>query len=547
MLKKLIGAVTIMIHSRPMSVNKKRNMKKITLTMFLTMVLMVFVSGAFSQTTGNGKVIAVSNDLPFFNAIDAGGALNITLIQSGKNQIMIETDENLIPLINYLVNNGTLKITASGIQRATKFELTVFFEEINLLDFSGAVRVKSEGAITSDMLTLKCSGATSINVELAAGVLNTIVSGASKVTLTGRADTHTIDMSGASKLTAGSLQTTTTQANGSGAADAFVNVSDLLTINTSGVAKVRYDQEPARVEKKGQSINVPQPPIPPMSPSRPSTDTVSVTVGNVRIRVVDGDSTVVEIGNRKLVVDQKGNVALKRSKQNKFNGHWAGVDLGFNGLLTPGFGLNMPYNYLDLRMEKSMVVNLNFYEQNIPLNKNRTFGIVSGMGLTWNNYRFEDNVMLRNENKTINGYYIDGVGMKKSKLVSSYLTFPLFFELQTNASKRKEKAHLAVGLVGGWRFASHTKLYFLEANKPYKLNDEAGNVVDELVSPGASRRNIVKDYNSFQQNPFKLDAGIRAGWGIVNLFANYSLTPFFIRDRGPELYPFAVGITLLSF
>lgn len=211
MLKKLSLAVTLLAHRRHMRVNKMKNMKKIAIPALLSLALMVFASGAFAQTTGNGKVVAVSNDLPFFNAIDAGGALNITLIQSGKNQIIIETDENLIPLINYRVNNGTLKISPSGIQKATKLELTVFLDEINLLDFSGAVRVKSEGAIISDMLTLKCSGATSINLELAANVLNTIVSGASKVTLSGRADTHTIDMSGASKLTAGSLQTTTTQ------------------------------------------------------------------------------------------------------------------------------------------------------------------------------------------------------------------------------------------------------------------------------------------------------------------------------------------------
>lgn len=520
-------------------------MKKITLSILLSMVLMMFVSGVIAQTTGNGKVVAVTNDLPFFNAVDAGGALSITLIQTGKNEIIIETDENLIPLVNYRVTNGTLKITTSGIQKATKLEITVFLGEINLLDFSGAVKVKSEGAITSDMLTLKCSGATSVNLELAAAKLSTVVSGASKVNLSGRADNHTIDMSGATKLTAGSLQTITTQASGSGASDALVNASDLLSINTSGVAKVRYDKEPARIEKKGQALSVPQPPMP---PGRPSADTVNVTVGNVKIRVIDGDSTVVEVGDRKLVVDQKGNVALKRQKRNKFNGHWAGVELGLNGFLTPDFGLNMPHDYLDLRMEKSIVVNLNFYEQNIPLNKNRTFGIVSGLGLSWNNYRFEDNVMLRNENKKVIGYYIHDVGMKKSKLVNSYLTLPVFFELQTNATKRKEKAHIAVGVIGGWRFASHSKLYYLEPNKTYTLKDENGNIVPGTwVSPGASRRNIVKDYNGFQQNPFKLDAGIRAGWGVVNLFANYSLTPMFIKDRGPELYPFAVGVTLNSF
>ncbi|HMM11817.1 MAG TPA: DUF2807 domain-containing protein [Bacteroidales bacterium] len=520
-------------------------MKKFTLPIFLTTMILMSVSGVFAQATGNGKVIATTSDLPFFNAIEAGGAIDLTLVQSDKHQLIIETDENLMPLIDFKVSNGTLKLSAFGIRKATKLEFTVLFADLNLLDISGATKAKSEGVLTTDMLTIKSSGATSIQLDLAVGRLNTASSGASKINLSGKADHHTIELSGASKLTAGALQTITTTASGSGAADALVNASDLLVINTTGVARVRYESEPARIELKNQSAVAP---IPPVQPSGPTTDTVNVSIGNLKIRVIDGDSTVVEVGDRKLVVDQKGNVALKRSKRNKFNGHWAGFELGINGLLTSDLSLNLPKDYLDLRMEKSVVVNLNFYEQNIPLNKSRTFGIVSGLGLSWNNYRFEDNVMLQNENKMVNGYFIEGVGMKKSKLVNSYVTIPLFFELQTNTTKRKEKAHIAAGVVGGWRYSSHTKLYFLESNKAYTLRDENGNLVaGTFVSPGASRRNIVKDHNGFQQNPFKLDAGIRAGWGIVNLFANYSLTPLFIKDRGPEIYPFAVGITLTSF
>jgi hypothetical protein len=523
-------------------------------TMILTIILAFLSTGVDGQTMGNGKVIALTRDLPFFNAIEAGGAINLTLIQSDRHQVIIETDENLVEMVETRVSNGTLRLNASGIRKPTKLELTVLFKDLNLLDISGAVKVKSEGPLSSEMLTLKSSGASTVYLDLVADKLQTILSGASKMTLTGSADNHLIDLSGATKLVAGSLQTITTTVNASGASDALINAKEMLTINTSGVAKVRYDKEPARIEVKNQLASAPMPPKPPVAPQLPSApsgpgnDTVSLTIGNVKIKVIEGDSTVVEVGDRKLVVNEKGRVALMRNKQRKFNGHWSGIDLGLNGFLTPDYSLNMPSDYLDLRLEKSVVVNLNFYEQNIPLNKNRTFGIVSGLGLTWNNYRFVDNVMLREENKMITGYFIDGVGMKKSKLVNTYLTLPLFFELQTNSSKPKEKAHIAFGIVGGWRFSSHTKLYFLESNKSYTLKDQNGIVQPgSWVTPAASRRNIVKDYNSFQQNPFKLDAGIRAGWGLVNLFANYSLTPLFIKDRGPELYPFAVGITLNSF
>ena len=41
-----------------------------------------------------------------------------------------------------------------------------------------------------------------------------------------------------------------------------------------------------------------------------------------------------------------------------------------------------------------------------------------------------------------------------------------------------------------------------------------------------------------------MDATARIGWGWVNVFATYSLTTLFKTDRGPELYPFSVGLTI---
>ncbi len=110
--------------------------------------------------------------------------------------------------------------------------------------------------------------------------------------------------------------------------------------------------------------------------------------------------------------------------------------------------------------------------------------------------------------------------------------------------------HFAAGVVVGWRVRTHTKIYYNDANTTFNLRDpETGNLLPiSLQSPANSNRNIVKDYDSFHMRPFKLDAGIRAGWGgIVNLYANYSLTSLFIKDKGPELYPFSVGIALTSW
>jgi hypothetical protein len=46
---------------------------------------------------------------------------------------------------------------------------------------------------------------------------------------------------------------------------------------------------------------------------------------------------------------------------------------------------------------------------------------------------------------------------------------------------------------------------------------------------------------------FKYDATAKIGWGVLNLNASYSLNTLFKKEKGPELYPFTVSLTLVNF
>lgn len=509
--------------------------------LFLFVLLTFFGFTSLAQNAGSGKMTGKTFEVPAFTGIEVGGATKVQYTQADEYKVYVETDENLLDQVKVVVVNNMLSISNP---KSGQLKAIITSPVLNQVEVSGAASFSAEHAIRSEQLSFNVSGASRINVVLNVNQLDTKLSGASKATLTGQAQLHQVSLSGASNLNGKDLETETTSISASGASDAWISANQLQQ-ELSGAARVNYAKEPISIDKKIENVIV--------STSESSDgDTVNVNVGSVKVQVIDGDSTVVVVGSRRIVVDEKGSVNIRRDdKKHKFNGHWAGVELGINGLLTPDF--NMSYDkgleFLDQRMEKSIHVNINFYEQNIPLNKNGTVGLVSGLGLSFHNYRFANNVMLANENNQFTGYYMEGVSVKKSKLVNSYLTLPLYLEFQTNATRRKEKAHLAIGAVAGWRFSSHTKIYFLESNKEFQLRDPlSGQLLPEIMrTPAASNRNIVKDHNSFQQTPFKLDASVRVGWGIVNLYANYALTPMLIKNRGPELYPFAVGITLTGW
>ena len=145
------------------------------------------------------------------------------------------------------------------------------------------------------------------------------------------------------------------------------------------------------------------------------------------------------------------------------------------------------------------------------------------------------------------GAYNQGVSVRKSKIVTNFITVPVLFEIQdkNNNPRTKYRWHVNVGAIFGVRVHAHQKTYFNEQNKDYQLvNPVDGEVIASSTSPSYSK---VKVHDSFYMRPFKVDASLRVGWGWINLYANVSLTEMFNSGKGPKQYPFSVGIMLVSW
>ena len=504
-------------------------MKKLhskTLSFLLAGLLILTGATVMAQSTkGNKNVVKEERTVGTFTGIEVGGAFNIFLTQNDKTSLTIEADENLMEHITTEVSNGVLEIGSRNIRNATRLNIYISTPAIESLEISGAATLKTENALQAEILSIDASGASRGNLEISATNIEIEASGASQLKLTGYAETQKINASGASEVDAAGLETKITTAEASGASNVTVNASEKVERETSGAGSIKIIGE-AKSSSTGTSAN-PSVIVVNTSDSRSyrSGDTTTVKVGSVVVEVIDGDSTKVTVGNHSLVVDDDGNVKWEKNKKHKFNGHWGGVDIGINGYVNEDFGTEVPdgYSFLDLKYEKSADVNINVYEQNINLAKNK-LGLITGIGLRWNNYRFEDNVVLDSDTSPIYGYRDTSRDYQKSKLVVNYVTVPLLLEYQTNRFSRSNSFHITGGVVLGWRYASHTKMLYFDNGR---------------VKP--------KDQDSFELNPFRYDATVRVGWGIINLYATYSLNKMFENGGGPELYPVAVGITLAGW
>lgn len=236
----------------------------------------------------------------------------------------------------------------------------------------------------------------------------------------------------------------------------------------------------------------------------------------------DDDETETRVGenyNRRYYRDDNNDDQPLR-RRNRFRGHWAGIELGLNNYATSTNSMVLPddIDYMTLHSGKSTNFNINFTQLSLGLT--RHIGFVTGLGLNWNNYRFDGN---NNIIKGANGRIekLDpGETLKKSKLATLFLTVPLFFEMQLPV--HHNNLSIAAGPIAAMKLSSHTKMVF--------ENDEK-----------------VKSNGDFSLNMLRYGATARVGYGNFMIYGTYYKTPLFQTGKGPDgvdLYPFEIGVAL---
>lgn len=267
-------------------------------------------------------------------------------------------------------------------------------------------------------------------------------------------------------------------------------------------------------------------------------DRVEVAVGDGVEVVTDewGDTTHVRIGRRtfKVIEGHHGTYVQIEKDRNRpkwsgrFNPHWAGLEVGVNVMTNADYSVyNGEYgefgDFMDLNVGKSLTWNLNIMEFAFK-NERKTFGVVTGLGFSFNDYTFNDQITMQkagNPSMTIPVLLPndnDGRSIKKSKLHVNYITAPLMLEVKTPLRMGSSRLYLAGGVIGSLYLGSHTKYKYYKGDKE-------------------------KSKSGFNINQWKYELTGRIGFGDFSVFANYSMTSLFKNGRGPEVYPLMIGIS----
>ena len=242
-------------------------------------------------------------------------------------------------------------------------------------------------------------------------------------------------------------------------------------------------------------------------PETPAPDKTLV-IKNTRVSIIETDSTSAD--------------STSKSKSISIS---ASLEVGPNGYLTPdnSISLNESQELMELDYQRSryfayhiLVDNLNLYKDHVSL--------ITGLGLSYNGYFFENNVSIGTDNDTTLFMRDSVISYQKYKLRATYLQIPLMLSFKLYEGE-KHNVNFAAGIIGGLRIGSRVKA-------KYKLDGDR------------KKDKIIDDFNL---SPFKADLTARIGIGAIGLAFNYGLISMFEKGKAPELYPFSIGLTLGGF
>lgn len=235
-------------------------MRKISIYLIISTLSVFMLNAAcvpFDGIKGNGKVEKEERSVEDFKGIRVGGAFDIYLRQDSETKLMIEADENILPIIRTEVKNGILVIsTDEGIRNATELNIYLSCKTLENIDVSGAAEITGETAFTMDELYIDASGASDIELQIKTSMLVLDLSGATEVELSGKASNAKMDISGAAELEAGDLQIAACNIDASGSASADLKVSEKLEVEASGASNVDYRGDPLLMVKESGAADV---------------------------------------------------------------------------------------------------------------------------------------------------------------------------------------------------------------------------------------------------------------------------------------------------
>ena len=215
--------------------------------------------GVAGGIPGSGNIQTEARVPGAFEAIsiDYPGA-EIIIQQGDKETVEIEADDNVLPQLSTEVLSGRLTIKSletdwkASVNPSQPVKITMTVKEVNEIVLSAPVGDLKVNDLQAGTLKLVVSGGAQVRLnEIHVDLLDSVLSGAGDIQVSGTADEVKLVLSGLGDFNAADLQSKKADIKLSGMGSATVRVEEELAATITGAGSIKYFGHP-HVE---QSVN----------------------------------------------------------------------------------------------------------------------------------------------------------------------------------------------------------------------------------------------------------------------------------------------------
>lgn len=218
----------------------------------LLLLLLVQLAACNKSIRGSGHIVQQTLSVDSFHAIETNGSFDVQVEQlnAPSGLLLIEADDNIIPVIEARVVNGVLKIqynTITNIQTRKTPKIWVNTGRLSRLFINGSGSIVTNGAWVGDELELRVNGNGDIITHHQVQALNASISGSGTISLSGTALLADFYMSGSGKINGFDFTSEKAKLVLSGSGNMYCGVEKELDAAVSGSGNIYYKGHPAIV------------------------------------------------------------------------------------------------------------------------------------------------------------------------------------------------------------------------------------------------------------------------------------------------------------
>lgn len=228
------------------------------MAVLLALASLPAVAGWFSgkSVEGSGNIQKQDRPMSDYTSIDLALPATLELRQGDKEGVQVETDDNLLALVETVVENGHLKIRnaeKNTYPRTKVLNIIVYCKNLDKIAVSGSGKIWTDKLLAKD-LQARIGGSGDIQIKsLQAGNLKVAIGGSGNFMAAGSATEFDGTIGGSGDIKVGKLEAKNVKIKIGGSGVALVWARDKLDVSIGGSGDVAYYGNPNITKSIGGS------------------------------------------------------------------------------------------------------------------------------------------------------------------------------------------------------------------------------------------------------------------------------------------------------